>query len=757
MRKQLWMIAKVWAYRPMMWLLAIVALIALLASIEDRNRTKMRSSFVIPGEFESMGSVKLTPMSTLKNGEVFQQFAQSGEVDTSVEGIDLQSMDLRDPTNPLEDFSSLEHALANYPSVRWIRFDTDQIQHVSDDTLSKLSDLETIIIHDHQVTQSDVDKIAQLRSLQMLVVETLDFPASLNTLSNSPSLNTLVLSHSTFNMVDSPMESLFRPEVLAQTHDLVHLRRLVLRPQWLPGEAYFAGRKTPDPASDPILKENAAKLLPGHPSLTDLWLGIAKYERAGKDLATVQAAMPDVSVRSAQYNETSISRIGFGLLAIVLLTSVSMSNLSGHFSMPQRRVTPNYEKPHMRFVFGFAVLVVFVSTVAIHTPVAVAWLPAIAVSVLAVAFAATLATMAIINRPNTARAWVPPIIVMVLLFLQWTLIHAQIRPVLRQAFPTMEPAMDHFLGGHQPVLAIVIAVACLPAIYWMISQFTDNDRLNAEAGLTATITGNDLAKQGGIHMLQQSEILILQRGGTAIQRALDAWHLRLEALKSKPRGWLRDVRLDWMGEPMPFAAWISFLVGATVVTFLVSRLSISGQEFGTTYFCLAVAAALIIPLVASISRRDVLPLELLCPNSRSQFMRRRTLSIATKYAYLFAGLFVHVAIVQYFCFHTLSLENIMRAVIMFAPTTIAGTGLVLWGSSIRNIFALGLLIVVGLVTLTFASFSYLDFRWIEEGTSGEGIHEFLTNPLFYAAGYAVAGLLLWTGYYRLSRCELARQ
>ena len=43
--------------------------------------------------------------------------------------------------------------------------------------------------------------------------------------------------------------------------------------------------------------------------------------------------------------------------------------------------------------------------------------------------------------------------------------------------------MNHFLGGHHPVLAIVIAVACLPVIYWMISQFTDNDRLNAEAGL----------------------------------------------------------------------------------------------------------------------------------------------------------------------------------------------------------------------------------------------------------------------------------
>ena len=359
-------------------------------------------------------------------------------------------------------------------------------------------------------------------------------------------------------MLDSPMESLYRPEVLAQTHEMVYLRLLVLMPQWLPGEAYFAGSKTPDPACDPILKENAAKLLAGHPSLTDLWLGIAKYERSGKDLATVQAAMPDVNVRSAQYNETSISRVGFGSLAVMLLTWISMYNLIGHFSTPQRRVIPNYEKPHIRFVFGFAVLVVIVSTVAIHTPVAVAWLPAMIVSVLAVAFAAT-ANMTVINRRRPALVWVPPIIMMALLLFQWIWIQPQIRPVLRQAIPAMEPAMDHFLGGHHPVLAIVIAiviaVACLPAIYWMISQFTDNDRLNAEAGLPPTITGKDFVKQG--------EILILQRRGN--QRALDAWHSQLEALKSKPGGWLRDIRLDWMGEPtMPFVLWIGFLVMATV-------------------------------------------------------------------------------------------------------------------------------------------------------------------------------------------------
>ncbi|MEO8272417.1 MAG: hypothetical protein ABI557_22095, partial [Aureliella sp.] len=113
-------------------------------------------------------------------------------------------------------------------------------------------------------------------------------------------------------------------------------------------------------------------------------------------------------------------------------------------------------------------------------------------------------------------------------------------------------------------------------------------------------------------------------------------------------------------------------------------------------------------------------------------------------------------IVQCFQLHAVNLDNIMRAVIMFIPTTIAATGLVLWCSSIRNIFALGLLVMVGFVILILASFSYLDFRWIEPGERGRQIHEFVSSPQFYAASYSLAGLLLWSGYYRLSRLELAR-
>ena len=141
-------------------------------------------------------------------------------------------------------------------------------------------------------------------------------------------------------------------------------------------------------------------------------------------------------------------------------------------------------------------------------------------------------------------------------------------------------------------------------------------------------------------------------------------------------------------------------------------------------------------------------------------MRRRALSIATKYSFLFAALFVYMAIVQYFCFHTLNLENLMRAAIVFAPTTILATGLALWVSANRNAFVLCALIVpvmLSFLILAFATFYCLDVRWIDHRESGGQFHQFVTSPQLYVVSYAVAGLLLWTGYDRLSRSELARQ
>lgn len=743
MLNQFRMIAKVWVYRPMMWLMAIVTLFVLLIASSDRNRTMMRSAFVLPSEF---GSTAITA-TTLKDGDAFLQSAQSDKVDNTVEGVDLKSMDLTGPDNPRGDLSSLEHALANYPSVRWIRFGRDQIQHVRSETFNQLRELDTIIIHDDQVSQNDIDQLLEVPRLQTLILETLDLPASLKSLSALLNLETLVLSHSSFRMIDRPIDSLFRPQVLTQIHDLRHLRRLVLMPQWLPGEAFFADDTTmPDPACDPVLKANAARLLPGHPSLTDLWLGVAKHEQVGKDLAMVQATMPNVNVRSARYNEKSITRAGLGALAIVLLTWICFYNLSGHLSTPHRRVIPNYAIPHMRFVFGFALLTVMVSAGMLRAPSSIAWLPAIAVSSLAVTLAVTLmANMTIINIRNPELVWIASVFMFALFPFQ------VIRPFLRPVFPAMEPALDRFLGGDHPFLAIAIAAACLPAISWVIRQFQDNDRINAEAGLPPLITVEDFGKQ--------NEILGLQRRGRTFQRVLNAWQSKLNAVKSEPRGWLRDVRLDGMGEPtLPLSRWIGILLFATVVAFALSRLSFDGRDFATIYVVvMTVGAAMTIPLIASLSRRDVAPSELLFPNSRAEFMRRRTLSVAIKFSYLFAALLVFVPVVQYLCFQTLILENLVRAAIVFAATTIAGTGIVLWGSSIRNIFAFGLLVVVGLVLLTFASMSCLDFRWIDNEQRGERFHAFVSSPLFYAGSFLVSGLLLWSGHFRLSRCELARQ
>ena len=209
---------------------------------------------------------------------------------------------------------------------------------------------------------------------------------------------------------------------------------------------------------------------------------------------------------------------------------------------------------------------------------------------------------------------------------------------------------------------------------------------------------------------------------------------------------------------MPVLRWLGIMAVASVIAFGISRTSFRGREFATMYVCaMAVAVGMAIPLMASLTRRDVAPFELLFPRSRTRFLRLRTLSVASKFSYLFAALLLYMVFVQYVCFGIFSYGNIVRVAIIFVATTIAGTGLVLWLASIRNIFALGLLVVVGLVVVILAAFSCLDFRWIDSGKRGQEIHEIVSSPVFYAISYALAGILLWTGYHRMLKCELARQ
>lgn len=746
MFRQLWVIAKVWAFRPLIWLLIPLVAFVALASNANRNTTRMVSARLIPGETEVFGPIRLDATTNLRDGRALQKSAAMGDTDASVVGIDLKAMDLRDPSNELQDFSQLQHALKNYPSVRWIRFDQDQIQQVDPTTWGQLTHLNCVILCDHVIEQADIDQIAEIPSLEKLVIQSMDFRASLKPFSELPDLAEIVLSHGTFNMTDRPVESLFRREIFLQLHELTRLRRLVLIPQWIPGEGYFAGSSEPDPACDPVLKQNAAETLAGHPALTDLWIGSIKHERSGKDLASVQAALPDVHVRSARYNENSVTRAVFGVLAIVLLLWPCLYNMSAHFSLPQRRVVPNYVRPHKRYLYLFATLATAVATAAIHSRVSIDWLPALAISAMSVALAFLMITnMTITMIRNPSLVWLSTVILLLLFSFQIT------RALIRQLFPSFEPALDYFLSGHQPWIAIAITLASWVGIVWFADQACDQDRLNAEAGLPPLVTVEDFGRQ--------NEILGLQRYGKNFQRALDSWQSKLQAVQSMTKGWRRAIRLDWLGESsFPFHRWMLLLAAATVFAFVMSRVAFSGRDFALMYLCvMAVAAGVTIPTISSLTRREVLPFEILLPLNRTDYLRRRTISVGAKFAYLFLGLLIFQAAIQYTYFQRLDISIILRSAIVYIAMLIACTGLVLWMLSIRNIFAFALLVTLGLVLVIMAAFSGIDFRDMAKDARANQVNQFFSSPWFFIGAFILAGVLLWSGKRRLLSCELARQ
>ncbi len=755
------LIAKVWAYRPMMWLLAIFTLLIFILFSAITHVSDIRRAFIPPYEYSLNGSIKLSRTSILSNGNEFREFAILNKVDPTIEGINLtpkQRFGRSDPfwslkfpsvanqsnRNKLDNnFPNYEKALAISPSVRWIRFGKDQIQHVSIDTWSKLAKLETIIINDDQITQADIEKISEIRNLKMLVLESFDLSASLAPLSNLPKLNTLVLLGASSDIIEG---SLFRPEILNQIHTLRNLQKLILMPQWDPTFSVFNENNTAHPGWPSNLKKNVREILPGHPTLTDLWIGLSEEERSFHDLKVVQDGMPNVKVRLAHYNEGGIFWASLGFMMTTILIFLCLHNVLSHFSTSYCRTIPNYRNPHLRFVFGFALFAILLSTIVIQLHESVAWLPALVASVFAVTLGTFCASFKLSSPLRAAFIY----FFSMAFFALGPLLH----PLLIQHFPAFAPVLDQFLAGYYSVLSMILTasflIISLPTIYWRIHRLSNYDRILSETGLPPFITVKDGARQ--------QEILKHKNKGN--QRALVAWQLQLEELKLKSDSWIRSIRLDWMGEQMrPRLHWIGFLFIATAITFAVIHFSSPEQKWRIVPICTFAFGFMCLfnPFISSISRQDSLSTELLLPHSRDRFIIIRTLSLAEKFSLLLLGFFTYVTILNYILFQELNLKIIIRASVLFIPITMAGTGISLWALSVRNIFARGLLIGATVTTLIFTIWSSIDAQRINKRDMFDHIPEIEFGLLIYIVSYLVTGFLLWTGYQRLLICEFDRK
>ena len=263
-------IAIVWLQRPLNWIALVPILLMFWYVFDEGRRSSPTNGYSTPPRPSSRNF--------LRNAADYLEAVKRGVVDERIEELDFRSMGTiaqttSDGKKVKISFSTIESGIGFFPSVSWIHFDHFQLTETSVDTLSKLDHVRSLFVNCERVTDADLEKVASWKSLEFLQIETMDFQGSLKILGSLPNLKKLVLTHGSWYMTDNPVQSLFKRDVLEDAQQLKSLEQLILQPKWIPGIAYFAGNREPDPACDSILKKNAAELLKGHPSLRQLWIG----------------------------------------------------------------------------------------------------------------------------------------------------------------------------------------------------------------------------------------------------------------------------------------------------------------------------------------------------------------------------------------------------------------------------------------------------------------------------------------------------
>ncbi|TWU08323.1 leucine-rich repeat domain-containing protein [Stieleria varia] len=746
MFKRMWMIALVWLYRPLNWLLGLFAILCLILTAfmlaEGQSSIRLRPAYP--------SATQQWPAGTLRNSDRFMQVVRDGVAEPSVRGLDFDAMNWREPGSPLADLSPWVDSLALFPKARWAKFSGNQLMEIGPDRLARLAALEAIVIEASTITQDDIDSIAGAKNLRWLELITLDMPASLQSLQQLPHLETLVLSHGDFTMTDEPISSLFARDRLSEISQLSGVRSLVLDPQYLPGRAFFAGSKTPDPACDPVIKENAGELLSGMPPLNQLWVGTSRTRNGPAELAQLQAKLPGVNVRSSKYNENSVMRLSFTALYFLIYMALVLYNMHGHFALPQTRVIPRHGSSHLRFVLGVVTLCVVIMTLGFWSAGNVHVLPSLgmilAIAALALLFWACI-SLWMIDHPGLG--WLPTILMMPIFLLMGG------QTFLTNHLPSLAPAIDHFLMGHQLWLAGVMIPTFIAMIVWLASRFAGEDRLVAENALAPMLTISDFQTQ--------QETLTFRRRGKYFDRQFAAWQQQLATARNATTSWLHRVRMQWLGDSiMTLRQWLTTLVVVSFVIFGLDRFVWNSDEAGrhgqmTFLFFMILTVSIMIPCVSGMGRREMLGRELLHPTSRLQLVRDRMLSMTVRYAVMFATLLLWVIVARSIRGPELSVESVARMVVALSGLTIAATGLSLWVSISRSVVLAAILICVGAPVVMLTALICIE----QTGDAPRDVARFLTTAIHnvwpYLVLYTLAILLTWTGYRRWMSCEVARQ
>jgi hypothetical protein len=694
--RKYYQISIVWMQRPLnWWMVAVLAVIALGGPGLGGKHYETSNGYP---ELSS-------PLAkhVIQNYEDFRQAIDRGEIDKTIEGMNLlfiQSSYLqdrqRDESNAWQPtvlpISEVEKAVSLFPNLRWLRIGSNHLSLVQTSALNDLSSLATIHIQAGSVSDADVKAVSRLKSIEFIQIDTLDLDGSLTHLASLPKLRTLVISKGPFMMTDTPRESPFRREVLIDIQRLKSLEQLVLHPQWLPGIGYFAGSTTPDMSCDSILKKNAAELLAGHPSLRHLWIGSQQLPEERSGLRDVAKRLPGVNVHAAWFDLQKI-KMSDAVLSFLGLIFVGIGfNLTSQFSAPQAILVPGYQASHQIFSMAMFCLVAFVASVTIPlwTSISLSASITIVTYVLATSLLFHYCVMLLWQQGSriASRAFLP--FVAALYFYAF----------LGASQPSWGLLVDRFLLGDFPTIATSIAVTSVAVSFYCIRAFRNQHRVYAEASISAAIALDQIKQNGADFALKEKLALKDKKAAKHCFTQNRSWYRGLDNLRRQNAAslsWLQMNQL-WQLGGNAFVSLVRFgLIYAVIALPLAISYSLINANDGGVLWGLglmySIASANAITLVDNYSRRKSHSFELLLPSKRSDFILHR---FASTFFQIGISVLVSWAI-------AMTIKQLV-----FSPVT----GVLIIRSTIMSLVVIGLLTGVSLI---FVLLPVHQFNWFLNG------------------------------------------
>ncbi len=650
-------ILKTYAMRPLMWLACLIVGFGCFALLSQSRSIHFRDAFPSPFVQDGPG--------VLDDGEMFLRWVSDGTVHPEITAIDFISMGStislknKDPVTrraELRLFSELQHALVQFPNVQTLRFDTQQLIYVEPETLAALPKLHSVLVRDLPITARHVNLLAGIESLEYLELQTTDLPASLQPLEELPKLATVVISSGYYIMTDRPAVSPYSRQTLSELRELPALQRIALKPPYVPGIGYFAGSDEPDPSCDPILKENVAELLGGHPRLTYLWVGANQREEEREHLKVIADALPNANVNAATYDSSKVMKAGGGATALLVAMGLVVLQLTSQFSSHASQLVPGFARRHLA-VAGLLVILALLTMVVSVLKHEISMLAALAVftTSLAIVLALNVWWDSMMTSPQRWTQYIPAAIVLCIALIPMWSEHLP---------PQYFQWMDQFLIGSYPLVACVILVGSIAVTVSGLLRFVGLHRVWAELSLEPAMTLKEFN--------ERSTSLALRRlGDDNLLASMAGWERALQAASARLQqgSWLALCRMWQLGQPP------TKFVRVIVAVILISCVSVYIANIRPTYspqvavhyaLFFVVYIGLVITAMGCLGRSSALPLDLLHPVSRRDLITSA-----------FATVFVQVAAVT--CL-ALLVAWIQRTILIDVPSA---------ASLLRGVAAMG--------------------------------------------------------------------